>query len=304
MAIFNIQKQKLSLIKEKRIDLERDIQRLTEGNLETVFGLRFISTEFPVQSFRIDTLAFDEETRSFVIIEYKRNRSSSVIDQGFSYLAAMLNNKADFILEYNEKTKEKLGRKDVDWSQSKVLFLAQRFTTYQKNAINFRDLAIELWEVRAYDNSTILYNQLLSSDAKESIKTTSKNKATIESVSKEIKVYTLDDHLSTADEPVKNLFFALQEKILDFDDGIEERVRKNYVSYITQVTFAFIELRKKKIRIVLRIPPEKLHDPKQISKEISISGGQQGGYVQVFCAKQEDLPYILTLIEQAYQAAK
>lgn len=304
MAIFNIQKQKLSLIKEKPISLEKDIQKLTEGNLETIFGLRFISTEFPVQDFRIDTLAFDEETRSFVIIEYKRNRSSSVIDQGFSYLAAMLNNKADFILEYNEKTKEKLGRKDVDWSQSKVLFLAQRFTTYQKNAINFRDLAIELWEVKAYNNSTILYNQLLASDAKESIKTTSKNKTTIASVSKEIKVYTLDDHLEKTTERIKNLFLTLREKLLEFDDNIEEKPTKLYISYRTQSSFASIVLQKKDIKIYLSISQKRLNDPKQVSADVTDVGRWPTGETTTSLNKQEDLPYILTLIEQAYQAAK
>ena len=144
MGTFNIQNQKLLPIREKAIDLDKDIQKLTEENLETVFGLHFVSTEFSLQNFRIDTLAFDKEANAFVIVEYKRDRSFSVIDQGYAYLALMLNNKADFILEYNEKTKENLKRDDIDWSQSRVLFLAQSFTTYQQNAINFRDLPIEL----------------------------------------------------------------------------------------------------------------------------------------------------------------
>ena len=138
MPIFQISNSKLSQIKEKDIDLEKDIQMITEENLETVFGLRFVKSEFALQKFRIDTLAFDKETDAFVIIEYKRDRSFSVIDQGYAYLALMLNNKADFILEYNERTKGALRREDVDWSQSRVLFLAQSFTTYQQNAINFR----------------------------------------------------------------------------------------------------------------------------------------------------------------------
>ena len=69
-----------------------------------------------MQNFRIDTLAFDTETKSFVRIEYKRDRSFSVVDQGFAYLSLMLNNKADFILEYNERMKDNLKREDVDWS--------------------------------------------------------------------------------------------------------------------------------------------------------------------------------------------
>lgn len=68
--------------------------------------------------FRIDTLAFDESSNSFVIIEYKKGNSYSVVDQGYSYLSTMVNNKAEFILEYNEKTNDVLKRNDVDWTSS------------------------------------------------------------------------------------------------------------------------------------------------------------------------------------------
>jgi hypothetical protein len=91
-------------------------------------------------------MAYDNETNSFVIIEYKRDKNFSVIDQGYAYLSLMLNNKADFILEYNENQEKTLKRKDVDWSQSRVVFISPSFTSYQKEAINFKDLPIELWE--------------------------------------------------------------------------------------------------------------------------------------------------------------
>jgi hypothetical protein len=48
------------------------MQKLTENNLDSIFGLEFIATEFQLHNLRIDTLAFDNETNSFVIIEYKR----------------------------------------------------------------------------------------------------------------------------------------------------------------------------------------------------------------------------------------
>lgn len=38
MFLFKLDK-KLRPIQEQKIDLERDIQRLTEDNLETIFGL-------------------------------------------------------------------------------------------------------------------------------------------------------------------------------------------------------------------------------------------------------------------------
>lgn len=121
MPLFKAGQKSLELVKEIKFDLERNIQQLVENNLEQVFGLKFVSSEFQHQGLRIDTLAFDEENKSFVIIEYKRDKSQSVIDQGFSYLALMVNNKAEFILQYNESMRDNLKRTDVDWEQLKEL---------------------------------------------------------------------------------------------------------------------------------------------------------------------------------------
>ena len=78
-------------------------------NLNKLLGLEFVKSEFTisgsVQRLRIDTLAFDRKNKAFVIIEYKQDKNFSVVDQGYAYLSAMLNNKADFILEYNEARK-------------------------------------------------------------------------------------------------------------------------------------------------------------------------------------------------------
>ena len=70
----------------------------------------------------------------------------------------MLENKADFIVEYNESLKRTLKREDVDWSQTRVAFVSTNFTENQIHATNFKDIAIELWEVKQYENNTIAIN--------------------------------------------------------------------------------------------------------------------------------------------------
>lgn len=306
MAIFNINNQRLSLIKEKSIDLEKDIQKLTEENLETVFNLQFVRTEFSLQNFRIDTLAFDKEANAFVIIEYKRDKSFSVIDQGYAYLALMLNNKADFILEYNEKTRGNLKREDIDWSQSRVLFLAQSFTTYQQNAINFRDLPIELWEVKVFDNSTILYNQLLSPEAKESIKTITKNK-TIENVSREIKVYTLEDHLAGGSEKSRQLFSLLRKRILSIDENIKEEPKKYYIAYKLSTNFTDIEIRGNDLKIYLNVKSGVLNDPDNMARDLTKPkpvGHWGNGDYEVKLDSDKNLDIIFALIKQSYDLNK
>ena len=121
MKLFKKQNEQLVPIDKDSFKLEKEIQKLVEENLDTLLGLEFVSTEFKVGEFRIDTLAYDETTRSFVIIEYKKGSSYSVVDQGYSYLSTMINNKADFVLEFNEKKGRVLKRDSIDWSSSKVV---------------------------------------------------------------------------------------------------------------------------------------------------------------------------------------
>ena len=86
MTLFKVKDNKVLRLKERQIDLEKDVQKLTESNLNEIFGLKFIHSEFIIQNFRIDTVAFDDNTKSFVIIEYKKDRNISVIAKPYKYL--------------------------------------------------------------------------------------------------------------------------------------------------------------------------------------------------------------------------
>ena len=59
MALFKITNKKLIPIDKTNFDLEKDIQKLTENNLDTILNLEFVCSEYQLQNLRIDTLAFD-----------------------------------------------------------------------------------------------------------------------------------------------------------------------------------------------------------------------------------------------------
>ena len=61
----------LKEVSETPFKLERDIQSLFEQNLTEVMSLTMVRSEFSIKNRRIDTLAFDETTNAFIIIEYK-----------------------------------------------------------------------------------------------------------------------------------------------------------------------------------------------------------------------------------------
>lgn len=160
MNLYKLQSNSINSLKEKPFKLEKEIQQLFEANLNELMGLQLVKSEFSIKNKRIDTLAFDPETKAFIIVEYKRSKNISVVDQGFTYLSLMLENKADFIVEYNETLKTNLKRSEVDWSQTRVVFVSTSFTENQKTATNFKDIAIELWEIKRYENNLISVNQI------------------------------------------------------------------------------------------------------------------------------------------------
>lgn len=301
MAIFSIDKDSLQKIQKIPFRNEKKIQNLTEQNLETIFALEFVRSEFSFGNLRIDTLAFDNETKSFVIIEYKQKKNFSVIDQGYAYLGLLLNNKADFILEYNESKNRNLKRKDVDWSQSRVIFISPKFTKYQKLAINFRDLPIELWEISNYQNSTILFNQLKSPETNESISTISPENEVVQKVSREIKVYTEEDHLQFMPEVIKDLYDEVKSRILNLGENIEIRPRKKYVGFIANTNFTDINVKKSKLKMWINLSKGELDDPKNMARDVSKVGHWGNGDYQISLTPTSDLDYLITLIKQSYE---
>lgn len=301
MPIFAIKQNKLEKVKETPFRSEKEIQRITEQNLKEIFGLEFVKSEMTLGNLRIDTLAFDNETKSFVIIEYKKDKNFSVIDQGYAYLALLLNNKADFILEYNECRNKSLKREDIDWSQSRVIFVSPQFTKYQKQAINFKDLPIELWEISKYENNTILFNQLKSPEISESITKISQKNDVVQRVSREIKVYTEEDHLQGMPEDVIETYEELKERILNLGDNIEIHPRKYYIGFIANTNFVDVHLKKSKIKIWINLNKGELNDPKGIARDVSNIGHWGNGDYEISIKPDFDLDYILTLIKQAYK---
>jgi predicted transport protein len=304
MALFKIENNEiLEQIKELPFKLEKEIQDLTEKNIKAIFGLEFVRSEFGLNNFRIDTLAFDKDSASFVIIEYKRDKNFSVIDQGYAYLSLMLNNKADFILEYNENNKNTLKRDDIDWSQSRVLFISPSFTTYQKEAINFKDLPIELWEIKRYNNKTVNYNQIQTSGAQESVKTISRKDDNIEKVTREIKVYTEQEHLEKATEETKELYERVKSAILNLD-SLEVKPKKFYVAFVASSNVVDIHVQKNGLKLWLNLQQGQLDDPKGITRDVSSVGHWGNGDYEIQIRTDEDIEYIMSLIKQSLKKNK
>ncbi|MCW5520182.1 hypothetical protein J1N09_10060 [Aureitalea sp. L0-47] len=307
MKLFQINNNELSSISSNPFKLEKDIQTLIENNVETLFGLEFVKSELSVQSFRFDTLCFDKETNSFVIIEYKKGTSYSVIDQGYTYLSLLLNNKSDFILEYNETLDKNIKRDEVDWSQSKIIFISPKFSDYQRNSINFKNIPFELWEVMRYKNNLLGLNKInIESDVDINSTTQmdgSENNL-VSRVSKEIIRYDEDYHLyksKNRPEWVVELYRDLKDRIMKIGDGIEVKIGKQTIGFRENRIFTDIIIYNKGLGVLVNMKKGELRDDLNLTEDLSEKGHWGNGDYRIWLHSDEHLDYAINLIKQSYQ---
>ena len=315
MDLYRISGRKLNALENEPFLLEKDIQSVVEENLEALFNLTFVSTEFAIGEFRLDTLCFEEETNAFVIIEYKLKRNYSVIDQGYSYLSAMLNNKAEFILEFNEKSDRTLKRNDVDWASSRVIFISPAFNNFQKNSVNFKDIPFELWQIQRSKGGLIGLEQHQAS-SRESIETISgrEQKSLISKVSSEVRVVTEEDHIAKASDNCQKIWVEFRDRLANFS-GTHFFSTKSYVGMKKGTkNLCVIGFRKNSLNIeVVRgtIRPSgkrskeffSFDDPKKVAKDKTWKwkSGDTGVVYVLKVDAVNDLDYVMYLINQKYE---
>ncbi|MBU0942098.1 MAG: hypothetical protein KKD36_11785 [Bacteroidetes bacterium] len=298
MILYNNTSGQLSQVKEKPFKLEREIQSIFENNLQDVMSLQLVKSEFAIKNKRIDSLAYDKQTNAFIIIEYKRDKNYSVVDQGLTYLNLMLQNKAEFILTYNETLKDTLHSKDVDWSQSRVAFVSPSFTENQISASDFKDFGIELWEVKQFENNTISINSIKKSSGAPSIKPLLENSEKLKEVKENIKVYTEEDHYNNGSDTSIELYEKFKAAIINLVDGIEIIPQKFYIAFKKGSNISDIEMQKKGLKIFINAKIGALDDPKGLAKDVSNIGHRGNGDYQIQIENDKDLEYIMSLIKQ------
>ncbi len=301
MPIYNIDGEVLTPIKKVKFKNEKELQNLTEKNLEELFNLKFIATEFQVDNLRIDTLAFNEETKSFVIIEYKNVKNYSVIDQGYSYLSLLLNNKAEFVLKYNLVFNTALSKDEFDFTQTSVMFISPSYTTYQLRSVEFSDIAFELWKVVKYSNGTVLFDKVNDTNTTASIKqiTNSDNKK--QKVNREIKKYTEEDTLEGKSDDVKSLYYDLKEFVLSNYDDIEINHWKYYFVFKTNNKIVVsASVLSNSIKSWINLKETELNDPDNRIRNVSEVGHHGVGDYEFKINSEDDFYYFDKLFKQSY----
>jgi len=288
MPIFEVDKNRARQLKTSNFRSEKELQVLVENNLEEIFGIKFIASEFSTgerHGGRIDTLGLDENN-SPVIIEYKWGEKDNVINQGLFYLDWLVDHKGDFQIV----AEKKLGKKiKIDWSQPRLILIASSFNKYDKYAINRMSENIELWTYSLYENGILEVNVEGSSQVG--------NKKGKQVTKIEYARYDLDYHLNKTSKELQQKFNEIRERILELANIQEKPEQKSGVTYRTTKSFCRFEFKKNSINLLLR--EAKYSDPKKLVRDIRSFEWGYKGLVKI--NKDSDTDYLFNLIKQSYE---
>lgn len=291
------------LLKQSNFKLEKDIQSFVEKHIPDILGeeYEFVCTEFSVGNFRIDTLAFNKETKSFILIEDKKVENKSLVDQGLTYLKLLKDRRADFILKYNEIKKTNYNINDIDISQSKVIFFSPYYNKYQIYSSDYQNIPFDLYKITKYEDD-IVDIEKIEKTSKEKFNNEIFKELTKEDKN-EIKVYTEEDHLARASEALKETYEALKDKILELGD-IDIDVKKVYIAFKGRRNIVDIEVMQKKLIVFINVKKGTLNDQMNILSDISNIGHHGNGDYSIDIYKQDDIDMIIPFIKKSYEINK
>lgn len=183
----------------RKISFESEfiLHKLTEKHLKELFGLDCVASEIQLNRLRLDNFAFDPNSNSFVIIEYKNEFNADVLTQISEY--------HDLIKENPEYFKARLDDcNEVDPENIRMMVIGPEFS---QNQIDEAKGKIEVWKITLFDDCKVTYENLHTNEIK-----------TLRINSEDLKL-TEDDLLEGKSSEMRELYFNLKNSVMDeFDD--------------------------------------------------------------------------------------
>ena len=283
---------KIVPIKEVGFDQEINIQKIIQDNLEIIFNLQLVAEEVSVDKNRIDTLGFDKESSSFVIIEYKNKEEKGLLEQGLAYRNSMLENLAKVTLEYQHK----VDKNDVDQSRVRLILVAPSFNERQIQASESEG-DIELWEIHRYDDEIIQFLPIFSK-SKSHTKFPKTSRSGNIGRSQEITARTEEDYLEhNASGKTKKLYCALRKRIVSLDHNINIELKKSHIAFKTGRGIIRVYPRRRKIHVKLDIKKNEVRHQEQFPN--IREAGRNDPRAVIAITDKTEIPHVIALIEQA-----
>jgi predicted transport protein len=300
LKLFRITNGSAQELKGKSVALEVSLQRLIEANMETLFGVRFLATEYSTGAKhrgRIDSLGLDE-TGSPVIFEYKRAVNESVINQGLFYLDWLVDRKGEFQLLVMEKLDQDAAN-DIDWRNPRVICVASGFTRYDENAVMQMSRSIELVRYQDFEGELLALELVTAAKTDQMSEGADTRVASGKSAGTS---KTVTQYLDSSPQTLQDLFADLEAFIEALGDEVTKKTLKFYFAYRRLKNFACVEVhpQTQAILVYLKVDPDTLQLEEGFSRDVRSIGHYGTGDLEVRIKNAADFAKAQPLIQQSY----
>jgi len=273
-------------IQKKTDIMEKDIQTIIEKDMETYLGIRFIATEYSTgkaHGGRIDTLGIDENG-SPVIIEYKRSVDSGAAMQGLFYLAWLMDHKSEFKLAVMKKYDEETSQ-NIDWSQPRVICIANDFKKYVIGAVGYMGPHIELMQYQLFNNNILTITDVYIENQNRNTN----------------KINSIQTCINNRNDTIKNVFEDLKIFLFSLDDTVSMKEGKAYIAFRTHRNFALVYFHDKRgfIKVTVHINPDSIELEDGFTRDMRFCVNN-GGDLDITIHNHDDLEKAKSLLINGY----
>ncbi len=109
-----------------------------------------------------------------------------------------------------------------------------------------------------------------------------------------------DNEDNSSNEYTSILYEKLKRGILEIGPKIRVSPKKHYIAFKKVQNFTSVQIQNNRLKIWMRAPKDKFHDPEHMAKDVSQVGHHGTGDYEVIIKAASDIDYVLSLIRQAY----
>ncbi|WP_447751967.1 DUF5655 domain-containing protein [Pseudomonas nicosulfuronedens] len=298
LQLFRISNGTACELPSRAAAVEKQLQALIEGQMETLLGVRFLATEYTTgktHKGRIDSLGLDENGCP-VIVEYKRHSNENVINQGLFYLDWLLDHQAEFRWLVMEKL-GKAAAEQIEWSGTRLLCIAADFTRYDQHAVQLIQRNVELIRYKLFGEDLLLLELV---NAVSAPTPTAEPTAAVDVV-KVSKDKTPQEQLQTALPEIVALFEQVTSYLHSLGDDVQEKPLRLYVAFRRLKNFASVVVQNKRLLVFLKLDPDSITLEEDFTRDVRTIGHWGTGDLELSLRTAADLERARHLIERSYQ---
>ncbi|MEU5525201.1 DUF5655 domain-containing protein [Streptomyces sp. NPDC047860] len=293
LKLFHTTSSGVAEVAPRFAEVETNVQRLIEANMEALLGVRFLASEYgtgPVHGGRIDSLGLDENG-SPVIVEYKRGVDAGVINQGLFYLSWLMDHRAEF--EY--LVRDRLGvtaASQVLWSGPRLICIAGDFTRYDVHAVREHRRSIDLVRYRLFGSDLFGLETVASVSGGMQVARQARRQTVVRAAA------------DVRGALIAELASAVDEALLGLRDGVNRVERKTYRAYQRLRNFACVcPPQRSKLLVYLKADPKLVDLVPGFTRDVSGLGHHGTGDLEVQLRTPRDVERAQDLFRASYAAA-